>query len=475
MSVNKKIDAISPLDGRYYKDLSELSAFFSEEALFKYRLKVEIEYFKLLLKEISNFDLDQNQNQSNFLKSIIDNYNDRTYQEIKSIEAQTNHDVKAVEIFLRNKLLEVFPKNLLNLIHFGLTSEDVNNISYNLLIKDYITKIHLPSLKSLLHSLLILSSKYKNSPWPARTHGQMATPTTAGKELAVYLNRLFIVYKKINSFEFYSKLNGATGNFSAMVFAAKEIDWYSLADKFINSFGLKTNIITTQIEDNDNLAELFFLLKRQNNILIDFNRDMWMYISYGYLKNLADPNNTKEIGSSTMPHKINPINFENSEGNSLLSNNLLNLLADELTRSRMQRDLVGSTLFRNVGVAMAHSYLALKNVLKGLKRIDVDENVTKAVLESNPSLLSEPIQTKLKMLQIMNSSANDEDDPYELTKQYFRGKSNDRESYAKFVNSLNISEKQKKIFIELEVKEYIGIAPKLAERVIEEVNNYFKF
>jgi adenylosuccinate lyase len=366
---------ISPLDGRYGERLRHLSAYFSEFALMRARCQIELRYVKALnetglFPKLSDDELER-------IDQVIDIFCDSDYQRIKAIEQTTRHDVKACEFFLQEKL------NLSsnNLIHFGLTSEDANNLAYNLSLKAYLEKEHLPVLKKLLALLCDLASQWQTIPFPARTHGQKASPTTAGKEIAVFINRLLRPYRTLKTFRFMGKLNGAVGNFSAMLAAFPDYDWMSFSHQFVESLGLTPNIATTQIEDHDTWAEYFNLTRQINNIVIDLNQDFWSYISRDLFQ---EQTTAGEVGSSTMPHKVNPINFENSEGNLMLSNPLLTMLSDKLCRSRMQRDLSDSTVERNIGVALTHSYLALTETIQGLNKVRINETTCRDELEHSP-------------------------------------------------------------------------------------------
>ena len=441
---------ISPLDGRYGDRLQHLSAYFSEFALMRARCQVELFYVLALDKTGLFTPLISTEKQR--IDDALQHFADEDYQQIKVIENTTRHDVKACEIFLREKIK--LADN--NLIHFGLTSEDVNNLAYNLLLKEYLEREHLPLLKKLLEPLCTLASQWKSIPFPARTHGQKASPTTAGKEIAVFINRLLRQYRKLKEFRFMGKLNGAVGNFSAMLAAFPEYDWMSFSYRFVESLGLTPNIATTQIEDHDTWAEYFNITRQINNIVLDLDLDFWMYISYDLFQEEAK---TGEVGSSTMPHKVNPINFENSEGNLMLSNSLLTLLSDKLCRSRMQRDLSDSTVERNIGVALAYSYLAITETIKGLQKVRINETKCRQELEDSPELLAEPIQTMLKTAGI--------DDPYTLLKQFTRGRKIAHDELLKFIDELGVEKTLKNKLKALQVTDYIGDALRICENVLE--------
>ena len=357
------LNAISPLDGRYANSAKDLSVYFSESALMRYRLQVEIEYLIALgnekeIKSLPPFFKDEQLR----LRKIYLNFNSAGAEKVKEIEATTNHDVKALEYYIQSKV----KKSLHPWIHFALTSEDVNNLSYSLMWQDGLKQVYLVSLQTVNKELKKLARKYKKAPMLALTHGQPATPTTFGKELAVFCARLDRQVSQIKSHTLLGKFGGATGTWSSHVAAYPKVNWTGFASKLIKSLKLEPNLITTQIEPHDSLAESFHQVIRVNSILTDLCRDLWTYISRGIL---GQKKVTGEVGSSTMPHKINPIQFENAEGNMGIANAMLNHLATKLPVSRMQRDLTDSTTLRNQGVALGHSYLALQNILKGLSRL----------------------------------------------------------------------------------------------------------
>lgn len=445
---------ISPLDGRYGDRLHTLGMHFSEFALMRERCRVELLYLKALnstklFAALSSEEVER-------IERALANFSDADYARIKAIESTTRHDVKACEFFLRETL------NLRNnnLIHFGLTSEDANNLAHNLMLKGYLEQEQLPLLKSVLEQLCQLAEQWQAVPFPARTHGQKASPTTAGKEIAVSINRLLRQYGKLKNFRFMGKLNGAVGNFSAMLAAFPEYDWMAFADRFVESLGMASNIATTQIEDHDTWAEYFNITRQINNIVIDLDQDFWAYISRDLYR---EQTKTGEVGSSTMPHKVNPINFENSEGNLMLSNSLLTVLTDKLCRSRMQRDLSDSTVERNIGVALAHAHLALTETLRGLKKVRLNEATCRAELEHSPELLAEPIQTILRPVM--------HEDPYTLLKQLTRGKAITQEEIDRFIDELAIDKNVKARLQELCVTAYVGDAVKICKRVLTEAGN----
>ena len=442
---------ISPLDGRYANSIAELSKYFSESALMGYRLKVEIEYLIALSNEKSINDLPPfSKDEQERLRKIYQNFNLVGAEKVKEIEATTNHDVKAIEYYIQGKV----KKSLHPWIHFALTSEDVNNLSYSLMWQDGLKQVYQSSLQLVNKELKKLARKYKEASMLALTHGQPATPTTFGKELAVFYSRLDRQIGQIKSHILLGKFSGATGTWSAHVAAYPNVNWRRFASKFIKSLGLKPNLITTQIESHDSLAESFHQVVRINSILTDLCRDMWSYISRGILvqKKVAG-----EVGSSTMPHKINPIQFENAEGNMGIANGLLNHLATKLPISRNQRDLTDSTTLRNQGVALGHSYLALQNILKGLSRITINKVQMSAELNNHWEVLGEAIQTILRK--------SGKQDAYEQLKSLTQGQSINAESMAEFVSGLKISDEDKQTLLELTPELYTGLSSKLVDLI----------
>ena len=444
--------AISPLDGRYGKRLEALGDYFSEYALMRMRVAVELRF--LLALDASGLFPKLNKDELARIRQTEENFSQAHYRRIKEIESKLNHDVKSCEVFLQEKL------NLRqnNMIHFGLTSEDVNNLAYTFLFKKYVQQKQLPQLETLILLLKNLANKWQEVPFPARTHGQMASPTTAGKEMAVYANRLLRQWRLLKGFKFTAKLNGATGNYSALLAAIPEFDWLAFSRNFLWEYGLEANLVTTQIEDHDTWSAWFHIGKQINNIVLDLDRDVWLYLTLGYLRMQAK---SGEVGSSTMPHKVNPINFENSEGNMQVSIALLNGLSDKLGNSRLQRDLSDSTVTRNIGVAFGHSYLAILETVRGLQKLDVNAEYCAAELEAHPELLAEPIQTVLRREGI--------DDPYNLLKSITRGKRVTRRELEKFIDDLPLPEQAKERLKNLKVVDYIGAAPQICRMVVDEV------
>ena len=449
--VPEKLKAVSPVDGRYGKSTSPLSPYFSESGLMRYRLIIEIEYLIALSEEKKIYELAHfSKLQIKRFRNIYLKFNDDDAKKIKEIEKKTNHDVKAIEYFLHDKI----KKQLHPWVHFCLTSEDVNNLAYSLMWKDALRDIYLPKLLLIHKQLKKFAKKYKKLPLLSLTHGQPATPTTFGKELAVFYKRLNRQIDQLKTQEFFGKFGGATGTWSAHIVAYPNINWVSFAEKFVKRLGLNLNFITTQIEPHDSLSESYHQIIRVNNILIDLCRDIWFYISRGLL---AQKKVSGEIGSSTMPHKINPIQFENAEGNLELANKLLGYLATKLPISRMQRDLTDSTTIRNQGVAMSHSFLGLNNILKGLDRITVNKIQINAELENHWEVLAEAVQTLLRKAG--------KPDAYEKLKSITRGKSVDVETVAEFVSGLNLSEQDTQTLLTLTPSSYIGLSSELVDKI----------
>ena len=445
------LTSISPLDGRYNKAVEELTEYFSEPALMYYRIKVEIEYLIALgdekgIKELPAFS----KTEQIKLRNIYKNFNSSAAQKVKDIEEITNHDVKAVEYYLQGRL----KKSLHPWIHFALTSEDVNNLSYSLMWQDGLNQVYLPALKTVNKELKKLARKYKNVSMLALTHGQPATPTSLGKEFAVFAGRLQRQLQHIKSHRLLGKLSGATGTWAAHVTAYPNINWISFSKRFVKSLGLEPNLITTQIESNDSLAESYHNLIRVNTILLDFCRDVWLYISRGVF---GQKTKIGEVGSSTMPHKVNPIQFENAEGNLGIANAYLSHLAQTLPVSRMQRDLSGSTIIRNQGVPVAHSLLACKNIVKGIDRLTVNRKKIREELDNHWEVLAEAIQTTLRK--------SGDRLPYERLKNLTRGQKITQEDIQAFVQSLDLPKKEKQTLLDLTPENYTGLAARIVEEM----------
>jgi len=445
------LTSISPLDGRYNKAVEELTEYFSEPALMYYRIKVEIEYLIALgdekgIKELPAFS----KTEQIKLRNIYKNFNSSAAQKVKDIEEITNHDVKAVEYYLQGRL----KKSLHPWIHFALTSEDVNNLSYSLMWQDGLNQVYLPALKTVNKELKKLARKYKNVSMLALTHGQPATPTSLGKEFAVFAGRLQRQLQHIKSHRLLGKLSGATGTWAAHATSYPNINWISFSKRFVKSLGLEPNLITTQIESNDSLAESYHNLIRVNTILLDFCRDIWLYISRGVF---GQKTKIGEVGSSTMPHKVNPIQFENAEGNLGIASAYLSHLAQTLPVSRMQRDLSGSTIIRNQGVPVAHSLLACKNIVKGIDRLTVNRKKIREELDNHWEVLAEAIQTTLRK--------SGDRLPYERLKNLTRGQKITQEDIQAFVQSLDLPKKEKQTLLDLTPENYTGLAARIVEEM----------
>ena len=440
------MSSISPIDGRYKKNVSELNNYFSEQALMRYRVLVEVRYLVSLCnhksfkktKPLRKKDLE-------FLVGLFENFSPKDFNQIKRIEAKTKHDVNAVVVFISKRLAEINRKDLVPLVHFGLTSEDINNTAYSLMVKEARDGVMVPEIKKILGELRKLSKKHASLPMLSLTHGQPATTTTLGKEMAVFLVRAERQLSQISSARFLAKLSGATGSYAAHSAAFPQFSWRSFSKKFISSLGLVQNPITTQVEPADSLAEHLHSYVRLNNILTDFAVDMWLYISRNIF---IQKNKVGEVGSSTMPHKINPIFFENAEGNLELANNNFNFLATRITRSRLQRDLSGSTVFRNIGVGFAHSLLAYKNLSNGISRLAVNKKQASYELQNNWSVLAEAVQTVLRK--------SGDIDAYEKIKKLTRGKPLDQNSYRSMVSALDLPKKDIDALLSLSPDKYLG-------------------
>ena len=441
---------ISPLDNRYSSKIEDIRSIFSEYSLLKTRFIIEINWLLFLCEKYPNyFSKISNQSKNKIIK-FRDSFNDKSVLEIKKIEKVTNHDVKAVEYYIRNFFKkDTVLKKYIHLIHFGLTSEDINSLSYAIMIKDGI-QVCEKDLKNLNTSLKKLSSKWSKIPLLSRTHGQAASPTTIGKEIKVFQTRIEREIKKLNSIAPLAKFSGAVGNYHALDIAETRINWITFTNKFIKMFNVNQNPITTQIEPHDWIAELLQSITRINNICIDTSQDMWIYISNEIFK-LKLSNN--EVGSSTMPHKVNPIDFENAEGNFGLSNSLNEYFINKLPRSRLQRDLSDSTVLRNIGMSFGYTKIGMTSLLNGLQKISPNKEFIFSELDNNWEVLTEAVQTIMRYEGI--------DDGYELLKNLSRGKKLDKDSYKSFVNSLDISIKSKEKLLSLTPAKYIGLAKKI--------------
>ena len=445
---NSSLNAISPIDGRYSSKTSELNKFFSEKALMKYRLIVEIEYFISLcefdIPELQGFD----SSKFELLRKIYIDFSNDDAAIIKGIEKTTNHDVKAIEYFLKEKFQELNLSKFVEFIHFGLTSQDINNTAIPLSLKEMFDEVYYNSIELILSSLEEISNEWKDIPMIARTHGQPASPTKLGKEIKVFITRINEQLKLLRNIPIAAKFGGATGNFNAHHVAYKNHNWLQFSKNLIeNKLELKHSYPTTQIEHYDHLAAIFDNLKRINTILIDFNRDIWLYISMDYFKQKIKKG---EIGSSAMPHKVNPIDFENSEGNLGYANSIFQHLSEKLPVSRLQRDLTDSTVLRNIGVPISHTLIAFKSTIKGINKLIVNETKIQEDLNNNWAVVAEAIQTILRRINYPK--------PYEALKELTRTNAKiDKNNIKKFIDSLDISEEIKSELKNITPENFTGI------------------
>ncbi len=449
------LKAISPIDGRYASKTAPLNEVFSEYGLIAARVLVEVRWLQALARQNGITELPMPSDAAiAALDNIVDQFSEADAAEIKSIEATTNHDVKAVEYFLKAKL-DLIPElsTAKEFIHFACTSEDINNLSHGVMLQAGKQTL-LPIMQRIIDTLRAYAHEWAGQAMLSRTHGQSASPTTVGKEFANVVARLRKQMSQFESVEIMGKINGAVGNYNAHLSAYPDIDWQSHGQHFVESLGLTWNPYTTQIEPHDYIAELFHCLARFNTIIIDFDRDIWAYISRGYFKQKQIEG---EIGSSTMPHKVNPIDFENSEGNLGLANAMLAHMAEKLPVSRWQRDLTDSTVLRNMGVGFAYSLIAYEATLKGLSKLQLNAEVIDADLDNAWEVLAEPLQTIMRRYGI--------DEPYEKLKSLTRGKKVDAQSLAEFIETLDVSAEAKQAMLELTPANYIGDAERLAKEI----------
>ena len=442
------LTAISPIDGRYFNKTYELQQYFSESALIKYRIQVEIEYFIALcsstIMQLKHFP----KNKFKEIRNLYLNFEDKDAMRVKEIESITNHDVKAVEYFIKEHFDKIGLSEFKEFIHFGLTSQDINNTAVPYSIKEAVNKVYLPKIKSLIILLNKKIKEWEEIPLLARTHGQPASPTKMGKEIKVFVERIAVQLELLNNIPFNAKFGGATGNFNAHHIAFPNIDWISFSNNFIDkSLGLKRQQTTTQIEHYDNLAALTNSICRINNILIDFSRDIWTYISMDYFKQSIKKG---EVGSSAMPHKVNPIDFENAEGNLGIANSIFDFLAKKLPISRLQRDLTDSTVLRNIGVPFAHTLISLKSLERGINKLVINEKEILNDLNQNWAVVAEAIQTILRREGYPN--------PYEALKQLTRKNTTiDEKCIQDFIENLNIEPKIKEELKKISPLNYTGI------------------
>lgn len=450
---------LNPLDGRYHEKTRALSPYFSEEALMKYRLYVEVEYL-IALSEIKNISLRKfSAIEIKFLRDLYKNFNEKEFKLIKIFEEKTNHDIKAIEYFLKEKISKKSLKDCIEWIHFALTSEDINSVAYALILSDVMEKVIMPTLSKIINELSNLAKKYLDLPMLARTHGQPGSPTTFGKEIAVFVDRMQKQFSNLKKIKIEAKFSGATGNYSAHASAFPKINWLGFSQHFVDSFNKNRKVklehvaLSTQVSGYDSYAEIFDNMKRINTILIDLNQDIWRYVSDEWL---TQASKRGETGSSTMPHKINPIDFENSEGNLGLANALFEFFARKLPISRLQRDLSDSTVKRNFGTAFGYSFLAYNMLLKGLNKISPNEEKICEDLSRHPEVITEAIQTILRRENLST--------PYEKLKKLTRGKKISLAKIHEFITSLKIAENVREELLAITPLNYTGLASKLASK-----------
>ena len=450
------LEALSPLDGRYAAHTEPLRPFFSEAALIQFRVHVEIEWLLMLsqcdeIPDVRAFSLDEIKT----LRRISAEFSPNDAARVKAIEKTTNHDVKAVEYFLKEQLEDTSLEDAREWIHFACTSEDINNLAHALMLKGGVGEVWMPSAIAVVNALSALAEQWMETPMLARTHGQSASPTTVGKELAVFVARFNRQLEQIQNQEYLGKINGAVGNFNAHTSAYPNANWPDIARDFVGSLGLTYNPLTTQIESHDAMAELFQSLMRFNTIAIDLSRDIWTYVSQGYFKQRVVAG---EVGSSTMPHKVNPIDFENAEANLGLGNAMLDHLAGKLPVSRLQRDLTDSSALRNMGVGVGYSLVALKSLGRGLGKLELNQAALNADLDDAWEVLAEPIQTVMRKAGI--------DNPYEKLKELTRGAQMDEAKMRAFVESLELPDEDKARLLALSPASYVGLASRLGREVL---------
>ncbi|MFT4672602.1 MAG: adenylosuccinate lyase [Pseudohongiellaceae bacterium] len=450
------LTAISPLDGRYRNKSADLADYFSEFALIRYRVLVEVKWLQSLaansgIPELANFDDAEN----TLLNGLVDDFGLDDATRVKTIESTTNHDVKAVEYFIKEKLQDHESlTNRLEFVHFACTSEDINNLAYALMLRDGRNSVMIPMMEKLIAALAELATEFADQPMLSRTHGQPASPTTIGKEIANVVHRLRRQLTQFESSPILGKINGAVGNYNAHLSAYPFVDWSVTAQQFVESLGLDWNPYTTQIEPHDYIAEIFDTLCRFNTILLDFDRDIWGYVSLGYFKQKTVAG---EVGSSTMPHKVNPIDFENSEGNLGLSNALMNHMSAKLPISRWQRDLTDSTVLRNIGTGFAYALIAYQATLKGISKLELNKAAVDADVDQCWEVLAEPIQTVMRRYAVP--------EPYEKLKALTRGKGITEEALSEFVSRLDIPDEAKQELLSLTPRKYIGNASIQAKNI----------
>ena len=453
-----KLTAINPVDGRYEDQTKELRGICSEFGLMRLRVKVELAWFKKLsdcecVDEFPPFSLEAEK----ALDRIETTFSQNDAENIKSIESEINHDLKAIEYFLKSKIENIDElRPYTEFVHFSCTSEDINNLAYALMLKEATQKVLIPKMESIIGLLTKTTRAYAGKAMISRTHGQPASPTTMGKELANYIARLRRQLDSLRKIEYLGKFNGAVGNYNAMSFAYPNADWIRISEEFVHGLGLSWNEYSTQIEPHDYLAEFFENLSRFNNVLLDLSKNLWSYISIGYFSQKV---NEREVGSSTMPHKVNPIDFENAEGNLGLSNSVSNFLANKLPRSRFQRDLSDSTVLRNIGLPLAYSLIAYNSIIKGLPKLELNEYALKQDLTNNWEVLAEAIQTAMRKHGVT--------EPYEKLKSLTRGRNLNETNIKEIIKELDLPSALEKQLLDLRPESYTGEASKLVERLLK--------
>ncbi|WP_314146139.1 adenylosuccinate lyase [uncultured Leifsonia sp.] len=451
---------LSPLDGRYRPAVIGLGDHLSEAGLNRARVQVEVEWLIYLTGHRMFGSSPLSDEQVRQLRALVDDFGQPEIDRLAELEATTKHDVKAVEYLVRERLHALGLDSIAELTHFAATSEDINNLSYALTVSAAVNEVWLPKYRAVIAELRSQANQYRDAAMLARTHGQPATPTTMGKELAVFAHRLERIRKQIDATEYLGKFSGATGTFAAHLVAEPEADWPAISEEFVSSLGLTWNPLTTQIESHDWQAELYARISHANRVLHNLCTDIWTYISLGYFRQTPEPGAT---GSSTMPHKVNPIRFENAEANLELSSAILDSLAATLVTSRMQRDLTDSSAQRNIGVGLGHSVLALDNIQRGLGQISLDQDALDADLDANWEVLAEAIQTVIRAEVTAGRSSIS--DPYALLKELTRGKRVDHEALTAFVGGLEIGQAAKNRLLALTPAGYVGLASQLVDRL----------
>ena len=453
--MEEELLSISPIDGRYKKATEEVRQYFSEYNLIKNRVIVEMEWLKKLFS-IEELGLNIAEEEIEILDKIAKDFDINGAKRVKEIEQTTKHDVKAVEYYIDEKLEENNFQKYKHLVHFACTSDDINNIAYGIMEKDLVQNAYIPNVEKLIVLLKEKAKKYANVPMLSHTHGQNATPTTVGKEFAIVIYRMERILNRIKKERLTGKFNGTVGNFNAHLISYSNVDWIQVAKEFVESFGLEYNMYTTQIESHDSFVMLLSEIKLLNNIILDFDNDMWMYISRNYFK---QENIVGEVGSSVMPHKINPINFENSMANLKMSNGIIDIFFNNLQISRMQRDLSDSSLQRNIGMVFAYCLIAIKQTIVGINKSTVNEERLKKELNNTPEVLAEAVQTILRK--------NGYDNAYETLKGITRGKNITIETIRDFIKNIEIEKKDKEILLKLTPENYTGLAGKLANNIVD--------